>query len=58
MKQEKGWKTLFIVFVNVIVLSCPEDTINVPEKSILRLPKAESTWQRESVARFADSWPT
>lgn len=34
-----------------------EDTINVLEKSILRLPKAESTWQRESVARSADSWP-
>ena len=46
------------VFVNVMVLSCQEDTANVPEKSILHLPRAESTRQRKSAAHSADSLAT
>lgn len=35
-----------------------EDTANVPEKSILHLPRAESTRQRKSAAHSADSLAT
>ena len=41
-----------------MVLSCQEDTANVPEKSILHLPRAESTRQRKSAAHSADSLAT
>ena len=34
------------------------DTANVPEKSILHLPRAESTRQRKSAAQSADSLAT
>lgn len=47
-------ETSFIDFVNVIVLSYPEDTANVLEKSISRLLKAESTRQRKSAVHTAD----
>ena len=53
MRQEKSWKTPFTVFVNLIVWGCPDNTANVPEKSILRLPKAENTRQRKSAAHSA-----
>lgn len=35
-----------------MVLSCQEDTVNVPEKSILHLLRAGSTRQRKSAAHF------
>ena len=47
----------FADFVNVIVINCLENIANAPEKSIFRLPKAESIRQRKSAARSADSLP-
>lgn len=51
-------ETMIYHFVNAMVLSCQEDTVNVPEKSILHLLRAGSARQRKSAAHSADSLAT
>jgi hypothetical protein len=55
-EARENWKISFTIFVNAIALSCQEDTANVPEKSILRLPRAKNIHQRRTATHFVNSF--